>query len=535
MQDIHSVGKNFKKNLIFFKNILIYKKKIVILQKKIMATIANLKPENVFKHFYALTQIPRPSKHEEKVIDFMKKFGEGLGLKTIVDKTGNVIIRKPASKGMEKCEGIILQAHLDMVPQSNDKSFDFTTQPIETYVDGEWVKAKGTTLGADNGIGVAAAMAVLEDKNLVHGPIECLFTVDEETGMTGAFGLEKGCLEGKILLNLDSEEEGEIFIGCAGGVDVEAKLSFKTEKPQEDYEAYRIDIQGGKGGHSGVDINLGRANTNKLLFRFLNHCLYKFDIRLSEAQGGNMRNAIPRESYAIVLVYVDDAAKFEAEVKNFDSIIKKEFAETEGELTMFATKTQMPEDVIRQDYAEDIIKSIFACPHGVERMSYATPGIVETSNNLAIVNCNNMDPDTKCVAKYQDRYKGIMNVCCLTRSSVDSAKEGTMYKIGTIFDLIGAYVKFDGAYPGWTPNPNSTIVKIMKETYEKMYGVTPKINAIHAGLECALFSKVYPDWDMVSFGPTLQYPHSPDERLNIPSVTKFYDLLLEVLKNAPKK
>ena len=484
-----------------------------------MSTLAKLNPEIVFKHFYSLTQIPRPSKHEEKVIAFMKKFGEDLGLKTIVDKTGNVVIKKPASKGMEDRQGVIIQAHLDMVPQSNDKNFDFLTQPIDAYIDGDWVKARGTTLGSDNGLGVAAAMAVLEDKTLIHGPIECLFTVDEETGMTGAFGLEKGMLDGKILLNLDSEEEGEIFIGCAGGVDVEAKLSFKTEKPQDDYVAYRIDIKGGKGGHSGVDINLGRANTNKLLFRFLNHCLYKIDIKLSEAQGGNMRNAIPRASYAIVAVWEDDVAKFEAEAKKFNDTIRKEFAETEPNLTLAASKTEMPKEVIRQDYAEDIIKSVFACPHGVERMSYSMPGIVETSNNLAIVECAN----------------GLFEVKCLTRSSVDSAKEGAMYKIGTIFDLIGAYVKFDGAYPGWAPNPNSSIVKVMKETYERMYGQVPKVNAIHAGLECALFSKVYPDWDMVSFGPTLQYPHSPDERLNIPSVQKFWDFLLEILKNTPKK
>lgn len=484
-----------------------------------MNSIANLKPEKVFKHFYSLTQIPRPSKHEEQIVAFMKKFGEDLGLETIVDKTKNVIIRKPATKGMEKCEGIILQAHLDMVPQSNDPNFDFNTQTIETYIDGEWVKAKGTTLGSDNGLGVAAAMAVLEEKNLVHGPIECLFTVDEETGMTGAFGLEKGCLEGKILLNLDSEEEGEIFIGCAGGVDIEAKLSYKTEKIQEGYKAYKLLITGGKGGHSGVDINLGRANSNKLLFRFLNNCICNFDIKLAEAHGGNMRNAIPRESYAIVLVWEDDIKKFEEAVKNFDKTIKKEFAETEENLTAKIEKTEIPKETVRSEYAEDIIKAIFACPHGVERMSYAMPGIVETSNNLAIVDISN----------------GLFDVKCLTRSSVDSAKEGTMYKIGTIFDLIGCYVAYNGAYPGWNPNPNSTIVKIMKETYEKMYGKTPKINAIHAGLECALFSAVYSDWDMVSFGPTLQYPHSPDERLNIPSVQKFWDFLIEILKNAPKK
>ncbi|MDR2836684.1 MAG: aminoacyl-histidine dipeptidase [Bacteroidales bacterium] len=485
-----------------------------------MSTIANLKPEIVWKHFYSLTQIPRPSKHEEKVIKFMKEFGEGLGLETIVEEVGNVIIRKPATKGMEKCEGIILQAHLDMVPQkNNDTQHDFLTDPIQTYIDGEWVKAKGTTLGADNGLGVAAAMAILEDKTLIHGPIECLFTIDEETGMTGAFGLEAGVLQGKILLNLDSEEEGDICVGCAGGVDVEAKLTYKEISTPKGYVAYDLSITGCKGGHSGVDINIGRANPNKLLFRFLSHCLYNFDIKLVKANGGTLRNAIPRESFATVLLADADAKNFEKEVEKFCKTVQKEFAETEPDMFVETKKAETPKRYIQECYAEKIIKAIFACPHGVERMSYSMSGIVETSNNVGIISIED----------------GLMKVCCLTRSSVDSAKEATMYKIGIIFDLIGAYVSFSGAYPGWKPDMKSEILKIMKSSYKNLFGKEPNVSAIHAGLECALFSTVYPDWEMISFGPTLQYPHSPDERLEIATVQKFWDLLVEILKNAPLK
>ena len=493
-------------------------------------SIATLNPDRVWKHFHALTQIPRPSKHEQKVVEFVTKFGKDLGLETIVDGVGNVIIRKPAAKGMENRRGIILQAHLDMVPQKREgKEHDFTTDPIETYVDGEWVKAKDTTLGADNGLGVAAAMAILEDKTLSHGLIEALFTVDEETGMTGAFGLEAGALQGKILLNLDSEEWGDICIGCAGGVDVEATLSYKEKKAPKGYTAFNLKVKDCLGGHSGVDINKGRANPTKLLFRFLNHCLYNFDMKLSEAHGGNMRNAIPTNAYATILIANDDVKNFETEVEKFAETAKKEFRETEPKMKIEAVKTETPRFIIEECTAEKIIKAIFICPHGVERMSFAMENLVETSNNIGIVNIPYADKEGKRISN------GVMKVCCLTRSSVDTAKEGVMFRIGTIFDLIGAHVEFSGAYPGWAPNPDSPILQVMKETYQKMYGTAPNVSAIHAGLECALFSKVYPDWDMISFGPTIQYPHSPDERLEISTVQKFYNLLVEVLKNAPVK
>jgi len=485
-----------------------------------MSEIKNLNPQRVWKHFYSLTQIPRPSKKEAKVIEFMKNFGENLNLETIVDEVGNVIIRKPATPGMEDRMGIIFQGHLDMVPQKNsDKVHDWENDPIETYVDGDWVTANGTTLGADNGMGCAAAMAVLEADDLVHGPVEALFTIDEETGMTGAENLKDGILKGDILMNLDSEDEGELYVGCAGGVDVNVSMKYEEIETPKGFVAYNLAVTGLKGGHSGMDINIGRSNSNKLLFRFLNHCMYHFDIKLGEVNGGSLRNAIPRESFAVVLVPDTEAVAFEAEVKKFAATFAKEFSGTEPELKMFAEKVDTPAKVMGQEDMIKIIKATFACPHGVERMSDSMPGLVETSNNVAIVKC----------------IDGEYTVNCLVRSSVDSAKEGEMYKIGTIFDLIGANVSFDGAYPGWKPNMASPILKTMIKTYEDMYGKTPEIKGIHAGLECGLLGSVYPNWDMISFGPTIRYPHSPDEKVNIESVEKFWDYIVETMKNVPVK
>jgi dipeptidase D len=485
-----------------------------------MSEIKNLNPQRVWKHFYSLTQIPRPSKKETKVIEFMKNFGENLGLETIVDPIGNVIIRKPATAGMENRMGIIFQGHLDMVPQKNsDKVHDWEKDPIEAYVDGDWVTANGTTLGADNGMGCAAAMAVLEAKDLVHGPVEALFTIDEETGMTGAINLQAGVLKGDILMNLDSEDEGELYVGCAGGVDVNVMMKYNQIAVPAGYLAYNLAVTGLKGGHSGMDINIGRSNSNKMLFRFLNHCLYNFDIKLNEVKGGSLRNAIPRESFAVVLVPEKEGKLFEAEVVKFDKIYASEFAATEPGINMKAEKCAVPAKIMEQDAMVKVIKATFACPHGVERMSDAMPGLVETSNNLAIVKC----------------VDGEYVVNCLVRSSVDSAKEGTMYKIGTIFDLIGATVSFDGAYPGWKPNMGSPILKTMQKTYNDLYGKTPEIKAIHAGLECGILGSVYPNWDMISFGPTIRYPHSPDEKVHIASVQKFWDYIAETLKNVPVK
>ncbi len=485
-----------------------------------MSKIENLNPQRVWKHFHQLTQIPRPSKKEAKIIEYMKKFGEDLGLETIVDKVGNVIIRKPAVKGMENRMGVIFQGHLDMVPQKNsDKIHDFEKDPIVTLIDGEWLTADGTTLGADNGLGVAVAMAVLEADDIEHGPVEALFTIDEETGMTGANNLEPGILKGDILLNTDSEDEGQLYVGCAGGVEVHVNKDYAEKIVPSGYTAYKLTVSGLKGGHSGMDINIGRSNANKLLYRFLNHCLYNYNFKLANASGGDLRNAIPREAWATIIVQNEQSVKFENEVQQFEKNYKAEFSATEPGLSFKLAKTDMPGKVMDEIDMDKIIKACFACPHGVERMSDSMPGLVETSNNFAIT-------------KIED---GKFNAICLVRSSVDTAKEAVQYKIGTIFDLIGAKVEFEGSYPGWKPNMESAILKTMQNVYRDKFGKTPEIMGIHAGLECGILGSGYPNWDMISYGPTIRFPHSPDEKVHIPSVQKFWDFTVETLKNIPVK
>ncbi|MGW8316064.1 MAG: aminoacyl-histidine dipeptidase [Bacteroidales bacterium] len=485
-----------------------------------MSSIQDLNPKAVWKHFHALTQIPRPSKKEQGAIEFMKDFGSSLGLETIVDEVGNVIIRKPATKGMENRKGVILQGHLDMVPQKNsDKQFNFETDPIVTQIDGDWVTADGTTLGSDNGIGVAAAMSVLESTDLPHGPIEALFTVDEETGMTGAFGLKPGLLNGEILINMDSEDEGELYVGCAGGIDVTASKTYQVEEIPAGHAAYEVNVRGLKGGHSGLDIPLGRANANKLLFRCMMQAEADLHIRLSEAAGGDLRNAIPRESRAVVIVPEDLADKFEALINTTQEIYRNEFAETEPDLSFTCRKTDLPAGVVplREQYM--FIRSVFACPNGVQRMSQSMKGLVETSNNLAIVRLG----------------QGKFEALSLTRSSVDSAKEATAWKIAGVFQLIGADVALSGEYPGWKPNMDSPILKVCQEVYRKEFGKIPEIKAIHAGLECGLLGGVYPNLDMISFGPTIRFPHSPDEKVEIPTVKKFWEFLVAILREVPAK
>jgi dipeptidase D len=485
-----------------------------------MSDIRKLEPTQLWNYFHDITQIPHPSKKEAKIVEYIKEFGKNHNLETIVDEVGNVIIRKPATKGMEKTKGVIFQTHLDMVPQKNsDKKHNFEFDPIETIINGEWVKANGTTLGSDNGIGVAATMAVLASKDLVHGPIEALFTIDEETGMTGAFGLKKGLLKGDILMNLDSEDEGELYVGCAGGIDVSAVKSYAEETSPKGMVAYKVFAKGLKGGHSGVDIALGRANSNKLMFRFLMQAEADFGIRLAEASGGDLRNAIPRESYSLVLVPEIKAAEFEDFIKGYDIMYKAEFAETEPDLLFTFEKTEVPAKVMNQGEQYRIIRAVFVCPNGVIRMSQAMKGLVETSNNLAIVKCKN----------------GKFEAHNLARSSVDSAKEATAWKIAAVFHLINAEVKLEGGYPGWKPNMQSPILQIMSDIYKEMYGKVPEIKAIHAGLECGLIGGVYPNLDMISFGPTIRFPHSPDEKVNINSVGKFWNFLVGTLKNIPVK
>jgi len=487
---------------------------------KKMSEIKNLQPKEIWKNFHELTQIPRPSKKEAEVIAYMKKFGEDLGLETIVDEVGNVIIKKPATAGMEGRKTVVLQGHLDMVPQKNsDKDFDFATDPIEAVIDGEWVTANGTTLGADNGIGVAAAMAVLESDSLKHGPIEALFTIDEETGMTGAFGLKPGLLEGDILINMDSEDEGEMYVGCAGGIDINAEKNYLEEPTPTDLQAFRVQLKGLKGGHSGMDIPLGRANANKLIFRFLMQAEADFGIRLSEAGGGDLRNAIPREASAVLAVASDKVEDFKKFVSNYQSVYGREFAETEPDLTFSADQVELPAKVAAAADQYKLIRAVFATPHGVERMSASMPGLVETSNNLAVVEFK----DGKFAAR------------CLTRSSVDSAKEATAWKIAAIYHLVDAEVSLEGAYPGWKPNMDSPVLQTSLDVYEKKFGKVPEIKAIHAGLECGLLGGVYPQLDMISFGPTIRFPHSPDEKVNIETVDKFWKFLVALLEDVPVK
>jgi len=482
--------------------------------------ISNLNPKEIWKNFYSLTQIPRPSKHEDAIQDFIMNFGQDLGLETIKDEVGNIIIKKPATPGMEDRKGVILQGHLDMVPQANsDKKHDFTKDPIEAYVDGDWVTANGTTLGADNGMGVAAAMAVLESKDLAHGPIEALFTADEETGMTGAFGLKAGVLNGDILLNMDSEDEGELYIGCAGGIDASATFEYKEAHVGEDMIGYKLNVKGLKGGHSGMDIPLGRGNSNKILFRFLKQAAKDYKIRISKIVGGSLRNAIPREAFATIVVPQEHIADFENAVDFFEGMVASELSSVEPDFTFTCKETSLPDSVIDEKTQKNLINAVYACPNGVIRMSNDMEGLVETSTNLAIVKSGNFK----------------IEVQCLLRSSVDTAKKDLAEMIDSVFTLAGAEVKFDGAYPGWKPNPKSEILETMKEVYNNTYGKIPEIKAIHAGLECGLLGAVYPKWDMISFGPTIRNPHSPDEKVNIETVEKFWNYLVETLKNIPKK
>ena len=484
--------------------------------------ISKLTPNEVWENFHAITRIPRPSHHEEQIRQFIADFGKELGLETIQDKIGNVIIRKPASAGMEKHKGVILQGHLDMVPQKNsDKDHDFTKDPIETIIDGEWVRANGTTLGADNGIGVAAAMAVLASKNLVHGPIEALFTATEETGMDGAIGLKSGLLKGDILINMDSEDEGELYVGCAGGEDANVLFNYTPVPVPAESIAFRLNITGLKGGHSGLDIVLGRGNANKIFFRVMKEAYKVCGLRLASFNGGNLRNAIPREAFGIVTVPYAKADKLVGLLAGLTTIIKRELSATEPTLKIELSKTEMPSMLIDEQTQINLTHAIVACPNGVIRMSDSMPGLVETSTNLAIVKS---DSDAKTI-----------NIACLMRSSVDTARAELGSRMDSVFSLAGAKVTLAGGYPGWKPNMESPILKTMQGVYQSKFGRIPEIKAIHAGLECGILGGTYPSWDMISFGPTIRFPHSPDEKVNIESVSKFWDFLVETLKSIPVK
>ncbi|MBM6733977.1 aminoacyl-histidine dipeptidase [Mediterranea massiliensis] len=485
-----------------------------------MSTILQLAPQNVWKHFYSLTRIPRPSGHVEQVTEFLVNFGKELGLESFTDEVGNVIIRKPATPGMENRRGVILQAHMDMVPQkNNDTVHDFTKDPIETWVDGEWVKAKGTTLGADDGLGVAAAMAVLEAKDLKHGPLEVLITKDEETGMYGAFGLKEGTLKGDILLNLDSEQEGELYIGCAGGIDITASLEYKEEAPADGFVARKLTLKGLRGGHSGLEINEGRGNANKLLARVVHDLLVEFDCQLASFEGGNMRNAIPREAHAILLFNPDDMEGLDDYIKEYEAQINSEYETIESNVSLKIEAVEVPATVVPEEIQDNMINVLMACQDGVMRMIPTVPDTVETSSNLAIV----------IIAG------GKAEVRILARSSCDTMKDFLADSLAACFSMAGMKVEFSGGYSGWQPNVNSPILQAMKASYKEQFGTEPAVKVIHAGLECGIIGATYKNLDMISFGPTLRSPHSPDERAYIPSVTRFYDFLVATLEKTPVK
>lgn len=483
--------------------------------------IRNLEPKALWNKFADLNAVPRPSKKEERVIAFMKKFGEDLGLEVVVDKVGNVIIKKPATKGMEDRKKIVMQSHLDMVHQKNAATdFDFDTQGIEMYVDGDWVRAKGTTLGADNGLGVATIMAVLESTDIPHPAIEALFTIDEETGMTGAKGLTGGLLTGDILLNLDTEEDDEIDIGCAGGVDVTAEREYNEEDVPENAVAYTITVKGLSGGHSGMDINKGLANANKIMNRLLFDSFENFGLQVAEINGGSLRNAIPRESVAKVIISDIFDEAFVHDMQEVVEDIKTEFKTTEPNMeVVFEKNDSVPQKVMDLGVQEGLIRALYAAHNGVYRMSADMEDLVETSNNIAKVTVKD----------------GKIHIGCLTRSSVETSKFDLANALRSAFKLIGCEVNFSGTYPGWTPNVNSEILDVLTGIYEKQNGEKPAVVACHAGLECGLLGTNYPDMDMISFGPTIKGAHSPDERASISSAQKYWKFLLEILENIPKK
>lgn len=478
--------------------------------------LTNIEPQIIWKNFSALNAVPRPSKKEGKVIKFIKNFGENLGLETVVDEVGNVIIQKPATSGMEDRKKVVLQSHLDMVCQkNNDVDFDFETQGIEMEIDGDWVKAKGTTLGADNGLGVAAIMSILESKDLPHPALEALFTIDEETGMTGAMGLKPGQLTGEILLNLDTEEDDEIDIGCAGGIDVTATANFPLEEARG--MEVKIEVKGLQGGHSGMDIHKGFGNANVILGRLLFTGVYNQNLQIISIDGGGLRNAIPREANAIISVR--NAPEFIEAASALKSAILEEFKTVEKDLQITIENFSTPEKAISEEDSKKIILALKSAHNGVYRMSPDVADLVESSNNIARVELKN----------------GELKILNLSRSSVDSTKYAVAEQLKSVYELAGMNVEFTGSYPGWKPKPDAEILKIMTEVYEKNFKEKPHVVACHAGLECGIIGANYPEMEMVSFGPTIKGAHSPDERANIPSIQKFWSYLKDILANIPKK
>lgn len=482
---------------------------------------SELKPASVFQYFHEICQVPRPSKNEGKIIAFLKEFGKKHHLETEVDHTGNVLIKKPATPGKENLKTVILQGHMDMVCEKNSNiQHDFMKDPIQTEIDGEWLKAKGTTLGADDGIGVATCLAILADESIEHGPLQCLFTVDEETQLTGAINIKSGFMSGDILINLDSEDEGQLFIGCAGGINSVGELSYKEVTIPKDFYFFKVSVTGLVGGHSGDDINKDRANANKVLNRFLSQEADKCDLYLCTIDGGNLHNAIAREAYAVCSIPQEDKHNVRADLNVFISDIEVEYSVTEPNFKMTLESVDAQPTAIDKETADKLLKMIYAIPHGVFAMSQDIKGLVETSTNLASV-------------KMKENH--IIRIETSQRSSIFSARNNVAGMVRTVMKLAGAKVTHNDGYPGWKPNTQSEILEITADSYKRLFGNEPLVRSIHAGLECGLFLEKYPNLDMISFGPSLIGVHSPDERLNIPTVDKFWKLLLDVLIHIPEK
>ncbi|KAA6349704.1 Cytosol non-specific dipeptidase [termite gut metagenome] len=481
----------------------------------------DLQPTNLFHYFYEISQIPRPSKREEKIIAYLKAFGKKHNLETKVDEAGNLLIKKSATQGKEHLQTVILQSHVDMVCEKNsDVNHNFLNDAIQIEINGEWMKAKGTTLGADNGVGVASELAILAATDIEHGPVECLFTVDEETGLTGAFAIKEGFMNGDILLNLDSEDEGELFIGCAGGINTVGTFNYEEISVPTEYFFFKVTVKGLKGGHSGCDIHLGRGNANKILNRFLTQTVNKYDMYLCEIDGGNLHNAIPREAYAVCAVPNEAKHALRADINIFIAEIEDEYSVADPDLTIILESETPHSLAIDKNTAARLLKTVHALPHGVYAMSQDIPDLVETSTNVASIKMR--ENNAICIGTSQ-------------RSSIISACKNMATTVRSVFELGGAEVQSNDGYPGWKPNPQSKILKIAMDSYKKLFGEDAKVKAIHAGLECGLFLAKYPSLDMISFGPTIREVHSPDEKIYIPSVEKFWKYLIEVLRNVPER
>ena len=483
------------------------------------SSLRTLSPSLLWQFFETICSIPHPSGHEAALRQWISDWAQGQGLTVIQDTIGNLIIRKPATAGMESRKGVILQAHLDMVPQANaDTAHDFTTDPIQPYIDGDWVRARGTTLGADNGIGLAACLAVLADNKVQHGPLEVLLTIDEETGMTGAFGLAPGLLQGEILLNTDSEQDGDVYMGCAGGVDANITFAYQADRVPSDHQGLRLTITGLRGGHSGINIHQDRASANKLLAELLVALEDLPQVRLAEINGGTLRNAIAREASAWLTLPQAALADLTQLVARQQNLYQQEFAGRDDFIRLELQPAELPARIMSQDLQRRLSDALLACPHGVMAMSRDMEGVVQSSTNLGVINTQAEQ----------------IFVQCLIRSLNDAGRNKVAATTAAVFRLAGADCQFNGAYPGWQPDPHSAIMQLLLQSHQELFGVLPEIKVIHAGLECGLFKAIYPHWDMVSFGPTIQGAHSPDERVKIDAVARFWQLLVNVLKQIPE-